>query len=443
MPPGPRGESPSRASDPLASTLASAQSAGLVSIVDQCRRAKAAARKLAPVARAARDAALLGIAAGLRERAATLLGANAEDVADGRARGTSEALLDRLALDPKRVEEMARAVEEIARQDDPLGHVLSEWTRPDGLRIRRVAVPIGVVAIVYEARPNVTADASALCLKAGNAVVLRGGSEAARSNFTILGVVQDALTKAGLPRDAVQMLPPGDRAAIAELLHQTDTVDLAIPRGGDALLRFVRENARVPVIAHAAGVCHLFVDGGADVEMATRIAVNAKLQRPGTCNAVECLLVDAADAARLLPPIAAALLEGGCALRGDERTRALVPRAEAATDDDWGREYLDRILAVRVVDGLDAALEHIARYGSGHTEAICTRNPVHAERWRHEVDAACVVVNASTRLHDGGQVGMGAEIGTATSKLHWRGTMGAQGLTTFQWVLDGDGQLRA
>jgi len=425
--------------DPLTSTLVSAQPS---SIVEQCRRAKAAARKLAPMPRAARDAALRGIAAGLRQRAEALLEANAEDVAAGRARGTNEALLDRLVLNPKRVEEMAHAVEEIAGQDDPLGHVLSEWTRPDGLRIRRVAVPIGVIAMIYEARPNVTADASALCLKAGNAVVLRGGSEAARSNFTILGVVHDALTKAGLPRDAVQMLPPGDRAAIAELLHQTDTVDLAIPRGGDALLRYVRENARVPVIAHAAGVCHLFVDAGADVEMATRIAVNAKLQRPGTCNAIECLLVDAGDASRLLPPIAAALLEGGCELRGDERTRALVARAIPATDDDWGHEYVDRILAVRVVDGIDGALDHIARYGSGHTEAICTRNPAHAERWRHEVDAACVVVNASTRLHDGGQVGMGAEIGTATSKLHWRGTMGAQGLTTFQWVLDGDGQLR-
>ena len=425
--------------DPLTSTLVSAQPS---SIVEQCRRAKAAARKLAPMPRAARDAALRGIAAGLRQRAEALLEANAEDVAAGRARGTNEALLDRLVLNPKRVEEMAHAVEEIAGQDDPLGHVLSEWTRPDGLRIRRVAVPIGVIAMIYEARPNVTADASALCLKAGNAVVLRGGSEAARSNFTILGVVQAALTKAGLPRDAVQMLPPGDRAAIAELLHQTDTVDLAIPRGGDALLRYVRENARVPVIAHAAGVCHLFVDAGADVEMATRIAVNAKLQRPGTCNAIECLLVDAGDASRLLPPIAAALLEGGCELRGDERSRALVARAIPATDDDWGHEYVDRILAVRVVDGIDGALDHIARYGSGHTEAICTRNPAHAERWRHEVDAACVVVNASTRLHDGGQVGMGAEIGTATSKLHWRGTMGAQGLTTFQWVLDGDGQLR-
>jgi glutamate-5-semialdehyde dehydrogenase len=430
-----------QANDPLASTLVSAK--GPSGVAEQCRRAKAAARKLAPAPRAARDAALRALAAGLRNAAPDLLAANGEDVAAGRASGTNESLLDRLTLDPKRIEEMARAVEEIAEQSDPLGHVLSEWTRPDGLRIRRVSVPIGVIAMIYEARPNVTADASALCLKAGNAVVLRGGSEAARSNYTILRVVQEALVQAGLPRDAVQMLPPGDRAAIAELLHQSDTVDLAIPRGGDALLRFVRENARVPVIAHAAGVCHLFVDRGADVDMAARIAVNAKLQRPGTCNAIECLLIDAADADRLLPPIAAALIEGGCVLRGDARARALVPRAEAATDDDWGREYLDRILAVRVVDGIDGALEHVARFGSGHTEAICTRDAAHAERWRHEVDAACVVVNASTRLHDGGQVGMGAEIGTATSRLHWRGTMGAQGLTTFQWVLDGDGQLRS
>jgi glutamate-5-semialdehyde dehydrogenase len=296
--------------------------------------------------------------------------------------------------------------------------------------------------MVYEARPNVTADATALCLKAGNAVVLRGGSEAGRSNAAIHRVLTDALERVGLPPDAVQMVPAGDRNEIRELLHQSDTVDLAIPRGGESLIRFVRENARVPVIAHAKGVCHMFVDAGADVEMASRLAVNAKLQRPGTCNALECLLVDASDDARLLPPMADALLEGGCELRGCERTLALVPRAKPAHDDDWGREYLDRILAVRVVDGIQGALDHVARFGSGHTEAIVTRDAAHADRWRHEVDAACVVVNASTRLHDGGELGLGAEIGTATSKLHWRGTMGLEGLTTFQWVLDGDGQAR-
>jgi glutamate-5-semialdehyde dehydrogenase len=297
--------------------------------------------------------------------------------------------------------------------------------------------------MIYEARPNVTADASALCLKAGNAVVLRGGSEASRSNAAILAAIADALERTGLPRDVVQSLPPGDRDAIRELVQQSETVDLVIPRGGEGLVRFVQEHARVPVIAHAKGVCHMFVDAGADVEMATRLAVNGKLQRPSTCNSLECLLVDGSDAGRLLPPIARALLEGGCELRGCPRTRALVPEAKAAADDDWGREYNDRILAVRVVDGIDAALDHVARFGSGHTEAICTRDDGHAERWRHEVDAACVVVNASTRLHDGGEVGLGAEIGTSTTKLHWRGTMGLEGLTTFQWVLDGAGQVRS
>ena len=407
-----------------------------------CRRARAASRRLAACDRAAKDAALLAIALGLRARASDLLAANAHDLDDARARGTSGAMLDRLALDTRRVAQMADDVEQIAALDDPVGAVLSDVTRPNGLRVRRVRVPIGVVAFVYEARPNVTTDASALCLKAGNAVVLRGGSDAARSNAVIVGAIVDALDRAGLPRDAVQALPPGDRDAIRELVQQTDTVDLAIPRGGEAFIRFVRENARVPVIAHASGVCHLFVDAGADADMAVRLAHNGKLQRPGVCNALECLLVDARDASRLLPPIARDLLEGGCELRGCERTRRLVPEAKAAADDDWGREFSDRILAVRVVDGLDAALDHVARFGSRHTEAICTRDPAHAERWRHEVDAACVVVNTSTRFHDGGELGLGAEIGTATSKIHWRGAMGLEGLTTFQWVIDGEGQTR-
>ena len=407
-----------------------------------CRRARAAARQLATGDRRLKDAALRAVAAGLREKQNVLLAANRRDVEDARGRAISEALVDRLALDGRRVTEMADAVEQVAGLDDPVGAVLSDTKRPNGLRVRRVRVPVGVVAFVYESRPNVTTDASALCLKSGNAVVLRGGSDAARSNAAIVEVVRDALEHAGVPRDAVQLLPPGDREAIRELLQQTDTVDLAIPRGGEAFIRFVQENARVPVIAHASGVCHLFVDAGADLDMAVRLAQNGKLQRPGVCNAIECLLVDAQDAERLLPPIARVLLDGGCELRGCERTRRLVPQAKPADDGDWGHEYLDRILAVRVVDGLDAALDHIARYGSHHTEAICTRNEGHARRWRREVDAACVVVNASTRFHDGGELGLGAEIGTATSKLHWRGVMGLEGLTTFQWVVDGDGQTR-
>jgi glutamate-5-semialdehyde dehydrogenase len=408
-----------------------------------CRRARVASRRIAVCDRAAKDMALRRMAAGLRARESTILGANARDLEEARARGTTGAMLDRLTLDPKRVAQMAEAVEEVAGLDDPVGAVLSETARPNGMRVRRVRVPIGVVAFVYEARPNVTTDAGALCLKAGNAVVLRGGSEAARSNAALVTVLAEALDAAGLPPDAIQALPPGDRDMIRELLQQTDTVDLAIPRGGEAFIRFVRENARVPVIAHASGVCHLFVDAGADVDMAVRLAVNGKLQRPSACNALECLLVDARDAERLLPPIARALLAGGCQLRGCERTRLIVPEAKPAGDDDWGREYLDRILAIRVVAGVDAALDHVARFGSRHTESICTRDGAHAERWRREVDAACVVVNASTRLHDGGELGLGAEIGTATTKLHWRGAMGLEGLTTFQWIIDGEGQTRA
>ena len=374
---------------------------------------------------------------------AEVLAANRRDVDDARARGTGDAMLDRLALDADRVGQMAQAVTDVSELDDPVGHVLFEATRPNGLRVRRVSVPIGVVAMIYESRPNVTTDAAALCLKAGNAAVLRGGSDAARSNGAILSIVREAVRSTGLPPDAVQMVPPGDRDAVRELLQQTDTIDLAIPRGGESLIRFVQEVSRVPVIAHAKGVCHLYVDAGADVSMATRLAVNSKLDRPGTCNTLECLLVDAHDAERLLPPIARALLVGGCELRGCERVRSLVPEARVATEEDWGREYLDRILAVRVVDGIEGALDHVARFGSSHTDAICTRNPANADRWRREVDSACVVVNASTRLHDGGELGLGAEIGTATGKLHWRGTMGLQGLTTFHWVLDGDGQVRS
>jgi glutamate-5-semialdehyde dehydrogenase len=407
-----------------------------------CLRARAASRRLAALDRPAKDRALRAMAAGVRAHQADVIAANARDVDAARAAGTSAAMLDRLALDPKRVGQMAEAIEQIADLDDPVGAVLSDTTRPSGIRVRRVRVPIGVVAMIYEARPNVTTDASALCLKAGNAVVLRGGSDAARTNAAVLAVIGDALERTGLPRDAVQMLPPGERESIRELLAQTDTVDLAIPRGGEALVRFVRECARVPVIAHASGVCHMFVDAGADVDMARRLALNGKLQRPGVCNALECLLVDAADAARLLPPIARALLDGGCELRGCDATLRLVPDAKPAGPDDWGHEYLDRILAVRVVDGLDGALDHVARYGSRHTEAICTGDAGHADRWRHEVDAACVVVNASTRFHDGGELGLGAEIGTATSKLHWRGAMGLEGLTTFQFVIDGEGQTR-
>ena len=407
-----------------------------------CARARAASRVLATRPREDKDAALRAMARLLGEQAPRILEANARDVAAARDAGVTGAMLDRLALDQPRLAAVADAVLQIAAQDDPVGEVLERTTRPNGLLVERVRVPIGVLAMIYEARPNVTVEASALCVKAGNAVVLRGGSEASHSNAALAIVVGDALEASGLPRDAVQVLPFTDRDAVRALV-QSD-VDLAIPRGGEALIRFVTEHARVPVVQHYKGVCHLFVDAGADVAMATRLAVNGKLSRPGVCNALECLLVDAGEAPRLLPPIAEALLAGGCELRGCERTRALLqdPRVRAAGDDDWGREFLDRVLAIRLVDGLDAALAHVTRYGSGHTEAICTKDPAHAARWRHEVDAACVVVNASTRFHDGGELGLGAELGIATSRLHWRGPMGTAALTTMKWVVVGEGQIR-
>jgi glutamate-5-semialdehyde dehydrogenase len=389
-----------------------------------------------------KDAALARIAQGLRSAEREILAANAEDLAAARAACTSDAMLDLLALDPRRLEAVAKGVESIVALPDPVGELIAEPARPNGLPIRRVRVPIGVIAMVYEARPNVTVEAAALTLKSGNAVILRGGSDAARSNEALVRVVVEALSATGLAPDAVQALPHPSRDAIRVLVEQTGLVDLAIPRGGEALIRFVTEHARVPVVQHFKGVCHLFLDGGADVEMAVRLAVNGKLSRPGVCNALECLLVDAADAPRLLPPVARALLAGGCELRGDARTQELVPEAKPAAADDWGREFLDKVLAVRVVDGLAGAIAHVAEYGSGHSEAICTKDEAHAERWRREVDAACVLVNASTRFHDGGELGLGAEIGIATSRLHWRGPMGLEALTTMKWLVDGDGQTR-
>jgi glutamate-5-semialdehyde dehydrogenase len=407
---------------------------------EMCARARAAARRLATAPRADKDAALVAAADALVAAAKRIGAENAADVADARARGTTAALLDRLTFDGPRVEATARSLREIAAQDDPVGQVIEDRARPNGLRVRRVRVPLGVIGMIYEARPNVTAEAAALCFKSGNAVILRGGSDAIRTNVAVADAFRGALPERF--RDAVQLADASTRESVLEMVRAEGAIDLVIPRGGEALIRFVTENARVPVVQHFKGVCHLYVDAGADVEEAARIAVNAKLSRPGVCNALECLLVDAADADRLLPPIAAALVAGGCELRGCERTRALVPEAKAAQPSDWGREFLDKVLAVRVVEGLSGALEHIAAFGSGHTEAICTGDEAHAARFRAEVDAACVVVNASTRFHDGGELGLGAEIGIATSKLHWRGPMGLEALTTMKWIVDGHGQVR-
>jgi glutamate-5-semialdehyde dehydrogenase len=407
-----------------------------------CIDARKASRKVGPKSRAVKDAALEAIARALEAGERDVIAANEADLAAARSKGITGAMLDRLMLDERRIAGLVESVRSIAALPDPVGEVVSRSIRPNGLEVTRVRVPLGVIAMIYEARPGVTIEASALTLKAGNAVVLRGGSEAARSNKALSEIVSRGLEEAGLPREAVQIVPFTDRDAVRALVQQSELVDLAIPRGGEALIRFVTENARVPVVQHYKGVCHLYLDKGTNAAEAARIAVNAKMQRPGVCNALECLLVDARDAERLLPPVAAALVAAGCELRGDERTRALVPDAVAATPDDYGREFLDTILAVRVVDGIEGAIGHVTEYGSGHTEAILTPDAEHAERWRREVDAACVVVNASTRFHDGGELGLGAEIGIATSRLHWRGPMGLESLTTMKWILEGKGQIR-
>ncbi len=407
---------------------------------ETCARARRASRALVIATTSEKNAALEAVAVALVSSSAQIASENEADVQAARARGTKDALVDRLVLDASRIANVAKSVREIAAAPDPVGQVIEDRAVSSGLRVRRVRVPLGVIGMIYEARPNVTAEAAALCFKAGNAVILRGGSDAIRTNAAIAEVVRAALPEKW--RDAVQLADAASRESVLEMVRAEGAIDLVIPRGGEELIRFVTENARVPVVQHFKGVCHLFVDAGADLDDAKRIAVNAKLSRPGVCNALECLLVDEKDAARLLPPIASALIAGGCELRGDERTCALVPAAKRATDSDWGTEFLDRVLAVRVVPGLEGAIEHIARYGSGHTEAIVTKDDAHAERFRREVDAACVVVNASTRFHDGGELGLGAEIGIATSRLHWRGPMGLESLTTMKWLVDGHGQTR-
>jgi glutamate-5-semialdehyde dehydrogenase len=414
-----------------------------LSIREQAISAKRAARALAPLGRDKKDKALVNIASRLRQNVSAIGAANARDLEAAQAQGTSAALLDRLRMDAKVVEQTAQGVEHIASLADPVGSRASMQRLPNGLLAGRQRVPLGLIAMVYESRPNVTVDAAALCLKSGNAVLLRGGKDAAHSNQLLGGLLQDAIADAGLPRDAIQIVPAGDRESIRELISLSDLIDLAIPRGGEGLIRFVAENARVPVIKHYKGVCHLFLDHDCDAAMAEALTINSKVPRPGTCNSLECLLVHEASAVRLLPTLGARLLAEGVEVRGCERTRALVPGAKAATEDDFGREFLDKILAVRVLANLDAALEHVARYGSNHTEAICTNDFSNAERWLREVDASCVLVNAATRFNDGGQLGLGAEIGISTSKLHAYGPMGLDSLTSEKWVVIGEGQVRS
>jgi glutamate-5-semialdehyde dehydrogenase len=413
-------------------------------LTELCDRARTAARALVPLGRAQKDAALLAIAGRLRAALSlpsALLAANAEDVAAARAAGTTEALVDRLVLDEKRVIAMADALEEIAAFDDPVGEIIGMKRRPNGLLIGQVRIPLGVIAMIYEARPNVTVDAAALCLKSGNAVLLRGGKEAARSNAALGALVREAITSVGLPADAVQIVPPLGREETKLLVGMTGKIDLVIPRGGEGLIRFVAEHARVPVIQHYKGVCHVFVDERADLDMALAIVENGKLQRPGVCNSLECLLVHESLAEALLPRLAS-LFPRGLEVRGDEATLRLLPGATAAVASDYGCEFLAPILAVRVVASLDEALSHIAKYGSNHTEAIVTTSYEHAQRFLREADASCVLVNASTRFNDGGELGLGAEIGISTTKLHAYGPMGLESLTALKWIAYGEGQVR-
>ncbi len=409
-------------------------------IETRARAARAAARAMALCPTKTKNEALQQMARGLVEKSQVLLEANRADVERARGRVT-KAFLDRLTLTESRIEAMAQGLREIATLPDPVGAVAESWRQPSGIEISRVRVPLGVVGFIYESRPNVTADAAGLCVKSGNAVVLRGGKEAIESNIAIAAVLAKALEKVGAP-DAVQFVDTTDRAAVAALLELDELVDLIIPRGGEELVRWVSRHSRIPVLKHDKGVVHVFVDADADPAMAGTIVVNAKAQRPSVCNALETLLVHRAIAPSLLPSLAGRLGEAGVALRGCPETRALVPGIEAATDADWDAEYLDLILSIRVVDDLDAAIEHIARHGTGLAEAIVTNDLAHARRFTREVDAAAVLVNASTRLVDGGQFGMGAEMGISTSRVHARGPVGVRELTTTKFVVLGDGQVR-
>ena len=404
--------------------------------------ARAAARELARADTAAKNAALHAMAAAIRRDEAKLAAANAEDVAAAKAAGQDAAFVDRLTLSPKTIEAMAEGLEQIAALPDPVGEITDLRFRPSGIQVGMMRVPLGVVGIIYESRPNVTADAAGLCLKAGNATILRGGSEALRSNRAIAACVREGLAAAGLPEDAVQVIATTDRAAVGHLIADEKHVDVIVPRGGKGLIERISREAKVPVIKHLDGVCHVYVDRAADIDMAVRIADNAKTQRYSPCNTMETLLVHADIAARVLAPLAAIYAAKGVELRGCARSRALVPAMNAATEEDWATEYLAPILAVRVVDSLDAAIDHIARYGSQHTDSIVTGDYAAAMRFLREVDSSSVMVNASTRFADGFEFGLGAEIGISTNKLHARGPVGLEGLTSRKWIVLGSGQIR-
>jgi glutamate-5-semialdehyde dehydrogenase len=406
------------------------------------RRAREAAAALAAAPRAAKDAALSAAAAELRARTEEVLRANALDLDAARARGLSGSMLDRLALDPARVDGIARGLEEVAALPDPVGGVAAEWTRPNGLVIRRVRVPLGVIGIIYESRPNVTADAGGLCLKSGNAAILRGGSESFHSSRAIVACLHAGLARAGLPEAAIQLVPTTDRAAVGILLSMEGAVDVIVPRGGKGLIERVSRESRIPVLKHLDGINHVYVDAAADEAKARAVVLNSKMRRTSVCGAAETLLVDRRAADRLLPLLVRDLIEAGCEVRGDEAVRAADPRVLPASPEDWDTEYLDAVISARVVDGVEEAVRHVERHGSRHTDAIVTEDPAAAEAFLNGVDSAIVLLNASTQFADGAEFGMGAEIGISTGKLHARGPVGVEQLTSYKYLVLGEGQTR-
>jgi glutamate-5-semialdehyde dehydrogenase len=406
------------------------------------QRARAAAQVLATTPRASKDRALCAGAERLRARASDILAANAKDMTAAQERGLRASLLDRLALDATRIEAMAAGLEAIAQLEDPVGTELARWRRPNGLDIARVRVPLGVIGVIYESRPNVTADAGALCLKAGNAAILRGGSESFFSSAAILASLQAGLREAGLPEAAMQAVPTTDRAAVGLMLTMSDFIDVIVPRGGPSLIERVQQESRIPVFAHRDGICHVYLNAAAQPDMARTIVLNAKMRRTSVCGAAETLLVDREAAPCLLPGVLDDLIEAGCEIRGDPDVRAMDARVVAASEADWSTEYLDAILAVKLVDGVEAAIAHVNRYGSHHTDTIVTEDAAAAERFLAEVDSAIVLHNASTQFADGGEFGMGAEVGISTGRLHARGPVGVEQLTSFKYVVRGSGQIR-
>ncbi len=419
------------------------QSSELTALMHEIgQKAKAAAARLALAPRAQKDAALMAAAKALRAREAAILEANALDMAKGREKGLSVAMLDRLELTPERVEAMARGLEDVAKLDDPIGKELASWDRPNGLKIKRVSVPLGVIGIIYESRPNVTADAGSLCLKAGNAAILRGGSDSFHSSGEILLALQDGLREAGLPEASIQRVPTTDRAAVGLMLRMDEAIDVVVPRGGRGLIERIREEARMPVFSHLDGLCHTYVDAAADLEQAQAVVLNAKMRRTGICGATETLLVHQDVAGALLPGLSAALNERGCELRADERAGALMAGAAAAKAEDWDTEYLDAILSVKVVDSAQEAIDHINRHGSHHTEAVLSQDDAVLTQFANEVDAGIIMLNASTQFADGGEFGMGAEIGISTGKMHARGPVGTEQLTSYKYVVTGAGHTR-